>query len=396
MKILIINTGYAPNVYGGAEQSVQNLAEGLAFTGHEVHAVSLTEARPWTWSEIGGVTIHYLPLRNIRFPFGKRNLPPYLAAPWHLIDTWNPLAARDLASLCRQLQPDVVHTNRLTGFSCSAWQAASRRSAPIVHTLRDYYLLHPNNTMFTDEQRYHHIGPVARAYAMPRKWLSAVVDQVVGNSRFTLEQHTRAGYFPNAEKHVIANIFEPKAAKGKRPRGPLRFGYIGRLDPPKGLDLLIREFPADLDNELRIAGTGEPGYVAQLKSQAEGKPIAFLGHQKPDAFYTEIDILVVPSVWHEPLPRVIFEANSYGIPVLGSNRGGIPEMIEQGRNGWIFDPAGPNALNRKITEIAAQPDTITPMAKPCLSYARKFSPDVITTQYLEVYRQAISQTRPES
>ena len=67
------------------------------------------------------------------------------------------------------------------------------------------------------------------------------------------------------------------------------------------------------------------------------KRIRWLGFVNQAQFFQEIDILVVPSIWHDTAPLVILEAYSHGIPVLGSNRGGIPELICPD-TGWSMNP----------------------------------------------------------
>ena len=394
MTVTLLNTVYAPLHIGGADRSVRFLAEALSARGHNVSVITLHPAPMPPPTPINGVTVHYLPLRNLAWPYGKGSLPPWLGACWHAIDTWNPFAIGDIDAALAATAPDVLHTNAISGFSCAVWSRARRRGIPVVHTLRDYYLLHPNNTLFASAERYEAVPPVARLLAAPRKRATRHVRVVVGNSRYTLVRHLRDGYFPEAAAHeVIGNIYEPppqaQAARGAGSDGVVTFGYIGRLDPSKGLELLIAAFPEGAGARLRIAGSGTPDYLRYLQHLAVGKPVDFLGFQGPETFFTAVDVVVVPSIWQEPLPRVIFEAYAFGRPVIGSRRGGIPEMVDEGRTGWLFDPSEDGALARLLETVCQQPAALTAMAPAAREAAQGYRADVIAARYEAAYAKAL-------
>jgi len=75
-----------------------------------------------------------------------------------------------------------------------------------------------------------------------------------------------------------------------------------------------------------------------LRKRAEGLPVEFLGYVKPEELFRLIHCLVVSSRWHEPFGRVIIETFACAIPVIASNRGGIPEIVDEGQTGWLYDP----------------------------------------------------------
>ncbi|CAN0506139.1 unnamed protein product, partial [Scytosiphon promiscuus] len=68
----------------------------------------------------------------------------------------------------------------------------------------------------------------------------------------------------------------------------------------------------------------------------------------PITFYRSVDLVVVPSLWAEPLPRIGYEANYCGLPVIVSNCGGCPELVETNKTGSVFDPDDPNSLSREM------------------------------------------------
>src|SRR5829696_8918952 len=87
---------------------------------------------------------------------------------------------------------------------------------------------------------------------------------------------------------------------------------------------------------LDVAGTGDDAYIAALTARAPAN-VRFLGWTAAADFFARIDALVVPSLWPDPQPRVVFEAYMHGVPVIGARAGGIPEQIDENRTGWLFE-----------------------------------------------------------
>jgi glycosyltransferase involved in cell wall biosynthesis len=107
---------------------------------------------------------------------------------------------------------------------------------------------------------------------------------------------------------------------------------------------------------LLVAGTGEPRYVEQLKADHADPRIEFLGRQEPATFYLRLDATVVPSLLNEALGNVVFESLVHGRPVLGSRRGGIPEMLADGETGLLFDPETEGDLASALQRFADDVD----------------------------------------
>lgn len=131
---------------------------------------------------------------------------------------------------------------------------------------------------------------------------------------------------------------------------PLRIAYLGRFDRVKGVDVLIRAFrrlPPSREVELHLFGVaqGSEGvsYMAALHRIAgRDSRILFHGPVNSDdrqRVLQEMDLLAVPSVWFETGPLVVLEAFAAGLPVVGSDLGGIAERVRHGESGWLV-PAG--------------------------------------------------------
>jgi glycosyltransferase involved in cell wall biosynthesis len=177
---------------------------------------------------------------------------------------------------------------------------------------------------------------------------------------------------------------------------PLTIGFIGRLAPTKGVEMLIDAFArasvaASRPMLLRIAGTGDVEYVNALQSLARDWPVDFSGKTKPAEFYDSVDLTVVPSLWHEPLARVIFESFAHGVPVLASSRGGSPELVVPGHTGWLFDPAEEGALERAMLNAATelQSPSAATLSATCLDEARRFMPDRVVDSHLRAFESLV-------
>jgi glycosyltransferase involved in cell wall biosynthesis len=228
-----------------------------------------------------------------------------------------------------------------------------------------------------------------------RKRISREVTSVVGNSGFILNFHLDHGYFPGAKnREVIFSAYTPNAlpSTGNIPKDrALRLGYLGQLAPNKGLDRLlacVRKLPRD-EYQLWVGGKGNESHVHCLKTRYRAPNIYFLGFVAPDRFFQHIDVLVVPSLWNDPLPRNIFEAYSNGVPVIGSNRGGIPEIIDIGTTGFIFDPDHSDMLLSLLAKIKHTPDLLAQMRRNCFIKSQEFLPEPSLSKYLDIYRKEI-------
>lgn len=391
LKILLLNTLYHPNIIGGAERSTKFLAESLVGKGHDVSVVTLSPGKEWT-QVVNGVRVQYVEVRNLYWPFQEASPHAASKALWHAVDTYNPWMARVLGRILDLERPDVVNTHNIAGFSVAVWHAIKARGLPLVHTMRDQYLLCPRSTMFTNGSACKSQCGTCRLYAFPRMKMTRVVDAVTGISQFIIKKHLRYGCFDNATQHVIYNGYERPAGvmrsneAGAHP-GPLRFGYLGRLHPSKGVDRLIDAFGRleTADAELWIAGAGRQRDEATLKSLiGERRNVRWMGFVKPESLLSELDVLLVPSIWDEAFGRVVVEAFAFGVPVIGSSRGGIPELVTD-ETGWIFDPDEPGALSTALRRCLQERSKLVTMGASALERSQRFTNEASVRGYLEVY-----------
>ncbi len=387
MKILIFNTFYYPNQLGGAEKSVQLIAEGLKSIGEEP-VIVCTSDRDHI-DNINGVQVYYINTNNIYWSYHSKEKSKYLKPFWHLIDSNNIFIKSKIEEIIKTTNPDVVHTNNLAGLSDIVWVIAKKYNKKIVHTIRDYYQLCPKSSMFNQEKNCDTQCSSCKIFSIPKKKNSELVDSVIGVSDFILQKHLKFGYFKNA--NIKTHIYNPapkldniKKSKSKN----IRLGLVGIISKTKGSEFILKQFSKLHSNnlELHIFGKGETKeYEHYLKQKfISNKNIYFNGFKKVDEIYTNIDILIISSLWHEPFPRTLIETMSYKTLVLATNRGGTSEMVIDGENGYIFDPDIDGDFEKKLDLV------IQMYRKNHFEFdLNQFHFNEIINRYLDVYNEVL-------
>lgn len=398
MKVLLISTLYPPHLSGGAEKVAHRLAIDLIRDGHRVSVVTTQPSGPARQEVVDGATVHYLPVNNLYRPSKSREPGPFAKSLWRIVDSYNALMIPQLMRVIGREQPDVVNSHNIAGFSVAAWAAVRKLNIPLVHTLHDQYLLCHRSTMYKAESNCERQCVDCSLLAMPRKSASHYVDGVIGVSEFILQRHKRLGYFNDSISRLIYNRgpgHPPATPDLDRSERPFRFGYLGQIIPSKGVRDLIAAFAeANLPSaELLIAGNADSSYGADLRRETRTEPnVRWLGFVDPALFLRSIDLLVVPSRWHDTAPLVILEAFNLGIPVLASSRGGIPELIDSA-TGWLFDPNVPQALLRGLERCYRSRDRLAEMSAACLLHAGRVHDTTWSAEYVSVYQSAISKSQ---
>ncbi len=368
LNILYTNTSYHPHIGGGAEVMLRAMAEGMAARGHKVSALVSADAE--SVDLINGIEVHRLKQRNVYWSFPKEARPAWQRLLWHGIDSHNLLMSRPIREVMEKVKPDVVVSNNLSGLSVAVWQQAKKLGIPVVHVMHDYYLICPSVTMFKNGRICEQACPSCKVFRFPHAALSNGVAAVLSVSQSILNTHLKAGIFTKAGiKRVIYNARDlpapPERTNPPSEDRPMVFGFIGALTEVKGIRPLIEAFKKAAQQvsgiTLLVGGTGEPGYEAQLKQLASPDVVRFLGKVDAMAFFGQIDVCIAPSQWNDPLPGVVYEAISQGVPVIGGKRGGIPEIIQDGVNGALFEPDDEEALVRAIVRAATNPQDIRAM-----------------------------------
>lgn len=356
MRLLLLNTLYAPHIGGGAEVMLQHMAEGLRDRGHDVQVLCTGPQAGLQHETLNSVPVLRAGLRNLYWPFDERNHGSLQRLAWHGLDRYNRGMRKVLAQVLEEFEPDLVVCHNLSGWSISAWDAIRAAGVPIVQILHDQYLTCPRGVRF---HKGRHCEQQCAPCALLRRSHAAAsrdIEAVVGVSRYQLNALLNAGYFTDSQAHVVYNgspMAQVPVAPPAGERRPLRFGFIGALTPNKGVEWLIEQFQARGDDaSLLIAGRGDGAYVNQLKSLADPQRVHFVGYRKAAEFFTEIDVAVVPSLSPESFGLVALEACAHHLPVIASRMGGLVEIVQDEINGLLCSPDQPDSLGDAIQRLA--------------------------------------------
>jgi len=354
MKILFINVLYEPYIGGGAEITLKNLVKGIQNLGHEVKVLSFWD-KDDKEEVVNGIPVYRAKIPNIYLPYGKIRQPFLKRRLWHILDIYNPVSKEIVLKQIRDFKPDIISINNTQGWSCSIWDAVSESNVPAIQLLHDLYLLCPTN-MFKNNVICKKQCLTCKLMRLPCKLKSNNMKAVVGVSNFVLDKLLSYGYFKDVPiKKVIYNSWKLSNLIVERRTDSkyINFGFIGTLAPNKGIEVLLRAYHKikKPNYKLFVAGAGKQDYEEYLKSKYKDDSIVFMGRVDPKDFFEEVDVTIVPSIWYENLPGVVYESFAFGIPVIGSNIGGIPEMIINGVNGILFDPYKEGNLEEKLLKF---------------------------------------------
>ena len=199
------------------------------------------------------------------------------------------------------------------------------------------------------------------------------VDRVIALSRWTRELLLLNGVAP--EKIVVSSQGLPARGLGEQPRGealkepPLRIAFLGRLDPSKGADVLIRALlglpsaAIELHVYGIVQGDSDREHEKQLRALAAADSrITFRVAVPAEQVLTLLQsyhAVAVPSQVMETGPLVVLQAFAAGVPVVGSNLGGIAERVSHDANGILVEPASIAAWRQALGRLAADPAALS-------------------------------------
>ena len=276
MKITIVNNLYAPNHVGGAEISVQALAENFVAKGNDVLVICL--GKKTENYVLNGVKVEVLKIKNNYWPFDNQNKTSLQKITWHLKDAINTNYNNIFKELLLGFKTDILLTNNLSGFSTKIWQIGNDLNIKSIHVLRDYYLQCPKSTKFKNLKNCDKLCPDCKMLSIPKKKDSVNIDYVIGISNYILKDHLKNGYFKNVPNKVIYNGFKIDGKSNTVNNDKIVFGYIGQVNKSKGIELLLQSFlkVKSTNWQLIIAGKIDKEYLNYLKGINNSDQIKFL------------------------------------------------------------------------------------------------------------------------
>jgi len=297
-------------------------------------------------------------------------------------------AKRKLSSLLANHRPSIAHLHNIYHqLSPSILHALANAGVPAVLTAHDYKLVCPNYLLYNEDHicerciggRYY---KALFAKCIRKSILSALIlttemylhstlgtysllKKIISPSKFLMDKLAEAGYPRQKLIHIpnfVYNIPEtPAPAEGDY------IAYLGRLSREKGIGTLIKAVNGMKSTELLIAGSGPSGAsLESLRSSLGAGNIRFAGHLNGDEvgeFINRAKFVIIPSEYYENCPLSILETMASGKPVIGAAIGGIPELIENGEDGLLFEAGNVDDLREKIARLSDDPKLAASMGK---------------------------------
>lgn len=339
-RILVFCAGSA--VFG-TEQIALSLMDGLKSRGHYVRCVCTA------WSD--GRFAAGLRERGIEFEevflgkITKRIHPRYI---WWMVNTLMhlPKARRTTKRVIDEFDPEII---------------VLFNSDTIV-LLRN--LLREHRCVF----HVHGLDSRNRLRSAAYRYMDGVVSKYVAVSEYVRDELVSRGV--SGEKvRVIYNGVEvpgeedlPK--RGEEYIGPIRIGIVGQIGRWKGhlifVDALARLEEEGLSVEGHIFGSGTTEFSAKVKRTIDdlklNHEVKWHGYvSKVSEIYSTLDVVVMPTESYEPFGLIACEAGGRGLPSVVSNRGGLPEVVDDGVSGFTFDLDAPSGLADKLKILVSDP-----------------------------------------
>ncbi len=390
MRILQIVHGYPPRKWGGVEFVTATLAQTLAQRGHQVTVFARTTdaaAAEFSVQQDPSDTDGHSGVRVVRV---VNNLSH---ASHFRLEYDHPFLDEAFHQVLTDSRPDVVHVQHVIHLSGSVLQSSALLGYPVVLSLHDFFFacarihlvdnhsrlcpgpdrgercvacLHTETTAEEVRRRFRYFEQLLR-----------IPQRVIVPSRFLADRMSHLFPFLEPRLQILAPGVIPiqQRRQDDRKDGRLRVLYIGALVPHKGPQLILQAVRGMPAASLTVSLYGEraaawSAYADQLEADAVGLPIRFCGtytHDQLNAILTQHDVLVVPSLCEETFSLVTREALQAGLPVIATRRGALPEVIQDGVNGLLFEPENAGDLRRCLERL--QTDTrlreqLTPAATP--------------------------------
>jgi glycosyltransferase involved in cell wall biosynthesis len=374
--VLICSNIYPPKFVGGAELVAHYQAKLLKQRGHNVIVFAGEDTAGAERYSIRqdfyeGLTVFRVGLQPQDFQIDAVNFS-------------NPEIDAHFDRLLDAFSPDVVHMHNIKGLSAGIIQSAKRRSIKTVMTLHDYWgfcykntLLRNNDEICQDYTRCAECLPFIsdgerqipiRMRQDFMKLQLSDVDVFISPSLYLAETYVRAG-IPVEKMKVIWNgvdVARFSSLTKKSRSGTVRYTFIGHFGPHKGINVILDalhwgRFSNNIS--MNLVGSGElAGHVREgVRALGLGSIVKFWGkvdNPRIEEVFKETDVLVLPSVWPENQPVSITEAMAARTPVIASAIGGIPELVVNGYNGYLFQPGSAADLAGKMSEFIANPERI--------------------------------------
>lgn len=395
-QICFISNLYPPFIIGGAEISVGRVAEGLVKRGHDVSVITTSPNGKSSIEDIKRVKIYQINPLNFYVMYKHQNQPEILKPIWHGIDLWNPHSFIVVKKILKKEMPDVAHINNFKGLSLSAFSVTKRLNLSLIFTAHDYSLICPRGDLLhgSSEICTDPVG-LCKAYAKIQKYLvDNKPDLVTAPSQFVIDKLKERGLFKDRKTMKLPLGIELRNEKAEKSYDTLDILYAGALSKRKGVHILINAFKSLKAENIKLHIVGKGKDKDEFKRIAGTDRRIFFYGFVPDGelrrLYQEANVLVVPSIWYDNSPMVIYESFMNGTPVIGSRIGGIPELVEEGYNGLLFEAGNVDELKEILEYPLKNSDMLKRLEEGAFESVQKYDMGEHIIKLEEMYKGVIS------
>jgi glycosyltransferase involved in cell wall biosynthesis len=317
VRLALFCNDYWPTI-GGVQTAVRGLAQALRRRGHEPLVLTCQPGGCPVEEELDGI-----PVRRIAWSLRPQSTFPVRA--------WR--ARREVREAVRGWKPDALYVHFVTVPGLFAWACAPKPRVPLVLSFRGAEVMQLAPRSAATRRVYALLTAAADVNLFCSPWLERVVE----GSTWFRGRPDRSGVLADAV------VVEPRTTPE-----PAAQSYVfaaGRMVSKKGFDILLRAWArlrGRIDLPLWIAGDGEerPALERLAKELELGERVRFLGavpHPEMLGLLECAALCVVPSR-EEPYGILVVEAQALGVPVVASAVGNLPQLIEDGRTGFLAEP----------------------------------------------------------
>ena len=391
MKICFISNLYPPFIIGGAEISVGRVAEELVKKGHEVFVVTTSPNRKSSIEDKNGVKVYQISPLNLYAMYNHQNQPELLKLIWHGIDIWNPHSYVVVKNILKKEMPDIVHINNFKGLSLSVFSAVKHLNLPLIFTAHDYSLICPRaNLVNGSGEICNNPSRLCKAYVKIQKYLvNNKPDVVTAPSQFIIDKLKASGLFEGVKTIKLPLGIKLNDEKAEKKYDVIDILYVGALSRHKGVHVLINAFKElDYDNIiLHILGKGKDEDEFKKIAGSDKKIIfhGFVPDEELMQLYQKANVVVVPSIWYDNSPMVIYESFKNGTPVIGSRIGGIPELVEDKYNGFLFEAGDVCELKEMLENPIKNLSKLKRLGDGAFESVKKYSMDMHIRKLEKIY-----------
>lgn len=397
MKILLVNKFHW--IKGGSEKYYFELGEMLKNNGHEVAHLSMKDER----NIKTGDKEYFVPKFDLNTSSKTKALKVIYSKENKKI----------MEKALNEFQPDIVHINNFQRqLSASIISPIKKRNIPIVFTAHDVQAICPAITMMDNDKnicelcmkgKYRNcikkrcnkgsrlksiLGAVEGYYYRIKKIYKEKIDYIITPSNFYREKLIEDGINPNKIEAIHNPISIDNYNVNTSDEGYAL--YFGRLSKEKGILNLLEAFSELEEGLLYIAGEGPEKetiekMIQQKHLENRVKLLGFLNQTDMAEYIRKCKFVVVPSIWYENCPYSILETLAIGKPVIGANIGGIPELISDNENGFIYNTV--LELKEKMVLLFQDKNLVKQFSEKSKEFAlNKYSKEIYYEKLYRIYQ----------